>query len=125
MIISPLMLILIVLIILALSGSGYGYYNGGGYANPLAGLGVLLIIGLVLWLMFGGGISLSPPTERPRIEIEHREAPEREPGRLKIERERPSKELEKKEPEKKEPEKRERSLREQERPLKNSGEVLL
>jgi len=108
-------LILILLIILLLSGSGYGYYNGGGYASPLAFLGALLIIGLVLWLLFGGGIALSPPRERPRIEIERREAPAGEPGRLKIERERPSKE----------PERKERSLREQERPLKNSGEVLL
>src|SRR5690348_8890082 len=69
MVISPLILILIVVILLALAGSGHGYYNGGGYANPLAFLGGLLIIGLIIWLIFGGGISLSPPTERPRIEI--------------------------------------------------------
>jgi hypothetical protein len=61
MVISPLMLILIVLIVLALSGSGYGYYSGGAYANPLAGLGVLLVVGLVIWLLLGGSVSVSPP----------------------------------------------------------------
>jgi len=49
MVISPLMLILIVVIlVLLLGGSGYGYYNGGGFANPLALLGGLLIVGLVV-----------------------------------------------------------------------------
>jgi len=61
MVISPLMLILIILIILALGGSGYGYYNGGTYASPLGILGALLVIGLILWLLFGGGVALTPP----------------------------------------------------------------
>ena len=114
MVISPLMLILIVVIlVLLLGGSGYGYYNGGGYTSPLAFLGGLLVIGVVIWLVFGGGIWLSPPTERPRIEIERQ--PEREPGKLKIERE---------------PIRKEHSQREQEEPkidrlIKDSGEVKL
>jgi hypothetical protein len=59
--ISPLMIILIILVVLALGGSGYGYYNGGAYASPLGLVGALLVIGLILWLLFDGGIALSPP----------------------------------------------------------------
>ena len=115
MVISPLMLILVVVIlVLLLGGSGYGYYNGGGYANPLALLGGLLIVGLVVWFVLGGGVWFSPPTKQ--IEIEERQ-PAREPGKLKIERER-------------EPVRKERSQREQEQPkidrlIKDSGEVKL
>jgi len=61
MVISPLMIILIILVVLALGGSGYGYYSGGAYASPLGMLGALLVIGLILWLLFGGGIALTPP----------------------------------------------------------------
>ena len=61
MVISPLMIVLIVLVILALGGSGYGYYSGGGYATPLGSLGALLIVGLIIWLLLGGGVSFTPP----------------------------------------------------------------
>ena len=120
MVISPLMLILVVVIlVLLLGGSGYGYYNGGGYANPLALLGGLLIVGLVVWFVLGGGVWFSPPTKQ--IEIEERQ-PAREPGKVKIERER--------EQPRREPEKKERSQREQGEPkidrlIKDSGEVKL
>ena len=122
MVISPLMLILIVVIlVLLLGGSGYGYYNGGGFANPLALLGGLLIVGLVVWFVLGGGVWFSPPTKQ--IEIEERQ-PAREPGKVKIERER-----EREQP-RREPEKKERSQREQEQPqkerlIKDSGDVKL
>jgi hypothetical protein len=127
MVISPLILILVVVVLaLLLGGSGYGYYNGGGYASPLALLGGLLIVGLVVWFVLGGGIWFSPPTKQ--IEIEERQ-PAREPSKIKIEREgeRPGKESERKE----RSERRERSLREQEQPAierlikKDSGEVKL
>jgi len=112
-----LMIIVIVLILLLLGGSGYGYYNGGGYASPLAILGALLIIGLIVCLVLGGGIWLSPPTDRPKIEIERH--PEREPSKIKIERERG--ELERKQRFQREPEQPaiERLLK------KDSGEVKL
>jgi len=62
-------ILLIVLVVLALGGSGYGYYREGPYASPLAIIGALLLIALVLWLIFGGGITLTPPSEAPRIEV--------------------------------------------------------
>lgn len=61
MVISPLMLLLILVILLAFSGAGYGYYRGGAYANPMGVIGTLLIVGLIFWLLFGGGFILTPP----------------------------------------------------------------
>lgn len=61
MVVSPLMLLLIVLVLLSLSGAGVGYYHGGAYANPLGALGALLLVGLILWLLLGGGIAFTPP----------------------------------------------------------------
>ena len=117
MVISPLMLILIVVIlVLLLGGSGYGYYNGGGFANPLALLGGLLIVGLVVWFVLGGGVWFSPPTKQIEIEIEERQ-PAREPGKLKIERER--------EQPRKEPERKERSQRQQREPEQPAIERLI
>ena len=55
------MILLIVLIVLAFGGTGVGYYRGDAYASPLGIIGALLLIGLVLWLLFGGGIALTPP----------------------------------------------------------------
>jgi hypothetical protein len=57
----PMLILLIVVIVVLASGSGYGYYNGGAYANPLGVLVTLLIIGLLVWLLFGGVYWTSAP----------------------------------------------------------------
>lgn len=59
------MLLLIVVILLSLSGAGVGYYQGGAYASPLGMLGALLMVGLILWLLLGGGITITPPPTVP------------------------------------------------------------
>jgi hypothetical protein len=56
-----LMILLIVLLVLAFAGSGYGYYRGGAYASPMGVLAVILLIGLVVWLSFGGWPVYPPP----------------------------------------------------------------
>jgi hypothetical protein len=61
MVISPLALILLILIVLALGGSGYGYYSGGAYANPIGILAAVLVVGFLLWLLFGGVFWATPP----------------------------------------------------------------
>lgn len=61
MVVNPIMLILVVLALVALSSSGYGYYNGGGYASPLGFVGMLLLVGLIMWLLLGGALWLQPP----------------------------------------------------------------
>ena len=48
------LLILLIVILLMLGGSGYGYYHNGAYASPLGGLGALLLILFIAWLIFGG-----------------------------------------------------------------------
>ena len=61
MTISPIAIILILLIIIALGGSGYGYYNRGAYASPLGVIAALMLGGLIVWLLLGGQIYVSPP----------------------------------------------------------------
>lgn len=60
-------ILLVLLILLAFSGSGYGYYAGGPYASPLAMLGVLLLVGVIVWLLLGGTIWLDPPPTMPVV----------------------------------------------------------
>jgi len=55
------LILLLLLVVLAFGGTGYGYYRGESYAGPLGIVGVLLLVGLILWLIFGGGIVLTPP----------------------------------------------------------------
>lgn len=62
---SLLLLLLIVLILLSGAGSGYGYYRGGAYAAPLGGVGTLLLIVLILWLLFGGPVWHTAPPVVP------------------------------------------------------------
>jgi micrococcal nuclease len=54
--------IVIIVVILLLGGSGpwWGYSRGWGY-RPLGGVGGLLLIILVLWLLFGGGAHAAEP----------------------------------------------------------------
>jgi hypothetical protein len=54
MVISFWGIVLILLLLLALGGAGGGYYSGGAYASPLAGLAMLLLIGLIVWVLLGG-----------------------------------------------------------------------
>lgn len=54
-------IVLVLLLVLAFGGTGYGYYQGAPYTGPLGIIGALLLIGLVLWLLFGGGITVTPP----------------------------------------------------------------
>lgn len=57
-----LLIILIVLVLLSFGGFGYGRYVDAPYANPMGALGAILLIGLIIWLLFGGAVWVSGPT---------------------------------------------------------------
>jgi hypothetical protein len=46
-----LLIILIILILLLLGGGGYGWRNGGNYAAPLGGIGFILLVILIVYLV--------------------------------------------------------------------------
>ena len=60
-----LLIVLIALVVLSLGGWGYGYYgrpavgpgvepmDPAGWVNPMGVIGLLLLVGLVVWLLTG------------------------------------------------------------------------
>jgi hypothetical protein len=47
-------LILLIVVLLILFGGGFGYHGGYAWGGPSLGLGGLLLIILVIWLLSGG-----------------------------------------------------------------------